>query len=159
MTNDQFCLFPMLSYGNKNTVGAVARLFLFDPPLKPHANFMNQNVQRWCVLLWQRIPIRNSLSYDNNLLLLVDNRSSAHFKGTTTSRLERSWPPLSASSSVSPQTPLIPSSRDFRSWSWSPALDTGLWLVDWLELKNEKVSPIYFWNGVQSYKLILRHWT
>ena len=38
MTNDQLCLFPMLSYGNKNTVGAVARLFLFDPPLKPHAN-------------------------------------------------------------------------------------------------------------------------
>ena len=38
MTNDQLCLFPMLSYGNKNTVGAVARLFFFDPPLKPHAN-------------------------------------------------------------------------------------------------------------------------
>ena len=39
MTNDQLCLFPMLSYGNKNTVGAVARLFFFDPPFKPHATY------------------------------------------------------------------------------------------------------------------------
>ena len=38
MTNDQFFLFPMLSYGYKITVGAVAHLFFFDPPLKPHAN-------------------------------------------------------------------------------------------------------------------------
>ena len=38
MTNDQFFLFPILSYGNKNTLGAVARLFFSDPPLTPHAN-------------------------------------------------------------------------------------------------------------------------
>ena len=37
MTNDQFLLFPMLSYGYKNTVGAVAHLFFSDPPLTPHA--------------------------------------------------------------------------------------------------------------------------
>ena len=37
MTNDQFFLFPILSYGNKNTVGAVARLFFSDPPFAPHA--------------------------------------------------------------------------------------------------------------------------
>ena len=37
MTNDQFFLFPILSYGNKNTVGAVAFLFFSDPPLTPHA--------------------------------------------------------------------------------------------------------------------------
>ena len=33
MTNDQLLLFPILSYGNKNTVGAVARLFF---PPTPH---------------------------------------------------------------------------------------------------------------------------
>ena len=38
MTNDQFFLFPMLSYGYKNTVGVVAHLFFSDPPLRPHAN-------------------------------------------------------------------------------------------------------------------------
>ena len=38
MTNDQFLLFPMLSYGYKNTMGAVACLFFSDPPLTPHAN-------------------------------------------------------------------------------------------------------------------------
>ena len=37
MTNDQFLLFPMLSYGYKNTVGAVAHLFFSDPPFAPHA--------------------------------------------------------------------------------------------------------------------------
>ena len=37
MTNDQFFLFPMLSYGYKNTVGVVAHLFFSDPPLRPHA--------------------------------------------------------------------------------------------------------------------------
>ena len=139
--------------------GLLGAQFVLIMTLLCFLSFMNQNVQRWRVLLWQRKSKRNSLPYYNNLLLLLDNRSSSHFQGPSTSRLEPSWPPLSASSSVSPQTPLIPSSRDFRSWSWSPALDTGLWLVDWLELKNEKVSPIYFWNGVQSYKLILRHWT
>ena len=38
MTNDQFLLFPMLSYGYKNTVGAVAHLFFSDPPFAPHAS-------------------------------------------------------------------------------------------------------------------------
>ena len=38
MTDVQLFLFLMLSYGYKNTVGAVAHLFFFDPPLKPHAN-------------------------------------------------------------------------------------------------------------------------
>ena len=38
MTNDQFLLFPMLSYGYKNTVGAVACLLFSDPSLTPHAN-------------------------------------------------------------------------------------------------------------------------
>ena len=38
MTNDQFFLFPMLSYGYKNTVGVVAHLFFSDPPLRPHAS-------------------------------------------------------------------------------------------------------------------------
>ena len=45
MTNDQFFLFPILSYGNKNTVGAVARLFFSDPPLTPHATYSLNNEQ------------------------------------------------------------------------------------------------------------------
>ena len=46
MTNDQFFLFPMLSYGYKNTVGVVAHLFFSDPPLRPHAtNVLDDNIQ------------------------------------------------------------------------------------------------------------------
>ena len=44
MTNDQFFLYPILSYGNKNTVGAVARLFFSDPPLTPHAIWVENNI-------------------------------------------------------------------------------------------------------------------
>ena len=43
MTNDQFFLSPMPSYGHKNTVGAVARLFFSDSPLTPHANIRQDN--------------------------------------------------------------------------------------------------------------------
>ena len=46
MTNDQFLLFPMLSYGYKNTVGAVAHLFFSDPPFAPHAILMNKTSAR-----------------------------------------------------------------------------------------------------------------
>ena len=46
MTNDQFLLFPMLSYGYKNTVGAVTHLFFSDPSLTPHANLMGALVLR-----------------------------------------------------------------------------------------------------------------
>ena len=37
MNNDHFFWFPLLSFGYKNTVGAVACLFFFDPPLTPYA--------------------------------------------------------------------------------------------------------------------------
>ena len=37
MNNDHFFWFPLLSFGYKNTVGAVACLFFSDPPLTPHA--------------------------------------------------------------------------------------------------------------------------
>ena len=43
MTNDRFFLFPILSYGNKNTMGAVARLFFSDPPFAPHASERGKN--------------------------------------------------------------------------------------------------------------------
>ena len=58
MTNDQFLLFPMLSYGYKNTVGAVAHLFFSDPPFAPHANEVWNYPEDEC-----RICIDNSVLY------------------------------------------------------------------------------------------------
>ena len=52
MTNDQFLLFPMLSYGYKNTVGAVAHVFFSDPPFAPHATD------------WERIMRANKINKD-----------------------------------------------------------------------------------------------
>ena len=37
MNNDHFFWFPLLSFGYKNTVGAVACLFFSNPPLTPYA--------------------------------------------------------------------------------------------------------------------------
>ena len=37
MNNDHFFWFPLLSFGYKNTVGAVACLSFFDPPVTPYA--------------------------------------------------------------------------------------------------------------------------
>ena len=62
MTNDQFFLFPILSYGNKNTVGAVARLFFSDPPLTPHAN------TRLEVLLKHRWKVDRKTFFSLNIL-------------------------------------------------------------------------------------------
>ena len=71
MTNDQFFLFPILSYGNKNTVGAVARLFFSDPPLTPHATgdlrtFFYHRQLCFCIRTlpcsgnWHLMAVRNS---------------------------------------------------------------------------------------------------
>ena len=54
MTNDQFFLFPILSYGNKNTVGALARLFFSYPPLTPNATL---DIEDWIFMFEKKFHI------------------------------------------------------------------------------------------------------
>ena len=59
----------MLSYGYKNTMGAVARLFFSDPPLTPHAT-LNDTKNQYRMTNWALLSILEKVLYFYLLLCI-----------------------------------------------------------------------------------------